>query len=416
MRRTGTLIVGGGQAGLALSRHLVEAGQDHVVIERGRVGERWRSERWDSLRLLSPNWLSSLPWMEPHPDPDGFMACGEFVSRLDGWARGFGAPVREGVTVLSVRPACEGFEVVTDDGEWRARQVVIATGDCDTPMVPGAAAAAPGAVASLHAAWYRNPSALPDGPVLVVGAGATGQQIASELAAAGRPVVLAVGRHARMVRRYRGRDIFAWLSATGAWERRLDDVSNRERTLAEANIAVSAGGDLSLGALAASGVVLTGRLLGFTGRHALFGDDLQKWVRQSDDHMLRALDRIDQHIAASGVAAPAADPVERICVPSGPASLDVSRFGAIVWSSGYARRYPWLHAPIALRPDGELVHRNGATPVPGLSVIGLRFLRRRASHFIGGVGADAEHLAARIVEADRPRARRPGPVTLRAAA
>ena len=412
MRRTGTLIVGGGQAGLAVSHDLARAGHDHVVVERGRIGERWRSERWDSLRLLSPNWLNRLPGEAPHADPHAFVSRDAFVTQLDAYARDFAGPVEEGVSVLSVRPAGDGFVVRTDDGAWHADEVVIATGDCDVPRVPEVAAAAPTDLAQIHAARYRAPEALPAGGVLVVGSGASGQQIALELRRAGRDVVLSAGRHTRMVRSYRGRDIFSWLSDTGALERRLDEIRDKARALAEANLAL-AHHHIDLGVVHAEGVRVTGRLSGFCGRHARFASDLPAVAAESDRRMFRALERIDGFIAERGIDAPERETIERVALPEAPTWLDLEAAGirSIVWASGYVRRYPWLEAP-AVRRDGELLHRNGITPVRGLYVVGLRFQRRRASHFIGGVGADARFIAERIAEGRRM----PAPRRLREAA
>jgi putative flavoprotein involved in K+ transport len=207
MRKTETIVVGAGQAGLALSRYLARAGHDHAVLERGRVGERWRSERWDSLTLLTPNWLNGLPGAALHADPDGFLPRAGFVDYLARYARTFRAPVHEGVSVLGVRQTRGGFAVETDAGSWRARNVVVATGYADEPRVPPVAAAAPHGVLQLHSSAYCSPGQLPPGGVLVVGAGPSGQQIADELRRSGREVAIAVGRHASMPRRYRGREI-----------------------------------------------------------------------------------------------------------------------------------------------------------------------------------------------------------------
>ena len=220
--RVETVIIGAGQAGLALSRGLTAAGRPHVVLERGRVGERWRSERWESLRLLTPNWLNRLPGAPALPDPDGYLdrLGSSSTSRRTRRGRRF----TSGTTVLGVRRSRRGHLVVTDAGEWHARNVVIATGDCDVPRVPAIAADAPPFLHQLHATAYRRPARLPDGGVLVVGAGPSGQQIAAELRRAGRDVVLAAGRHARMPRTYRGRDVFAWLHATGQLDDHVDHV------------------------------------------------------------------------------------------------------------------------------------------------------------------------------------------------
>ena len=274
-----TVIVGAGQAGLALSRSLTAAGRPHVVLERGRVGERWRSERWESLRLLTPNWLNRLPGAPALPDPDGYLDRRGVVEHLEAYAAG--APVHERTTVLGVRRSRRAHLVVTDAGDWHARNVVIATGDCDVPRVPAIAADAPPFLHQLHATGYRRPARLPEGGVLVVGAGPSGQQIAAELRRAGRDVVLAAGRHARMPRTYRGRDVFAWLHATGQLDDHVDHVPDLAAARRAPSFPVSGangGESLGLDRLAALGVAVTGRLEGFAGDHALFADTLPRDV------------------------------------------------------------------------------------------------------------------------------------------
>src|SRR5512143_1279317 len=225
MRRTEAVVIGGGQAGLAMSHCLAGSGVDHVVLERGRVAERWRSERWESLRLLTPNWQTRLPGFRYQgPDPDGYMRVAEVVGFLERYARSFAAPVEEGTSVLSVAPAGGGYRVVTDRGTWEAPCVVIATGHCDTPLVPAFAPSLAGDVVQLVPSRYRHPGQLPAGGVLVVGASASGVQLADEIHASGRPVTLAVGRHTRLPRVYRGRDILWWLDAMGVFDESADDV------------------------------------------------------------------------------------------------------------------------------------------------------------------------------------------------
>jgi len=405
--RSGTVIIGAGQAGLALSRVLEDAGHDHVVLERGRVGERWRSERWESLTLLTPNWLNVLPGAGPVPEPDGFADRAGFIAHLETYAAT--APVREHTTVRRVRRSRGGYEIRTDRGRFEAPTVVIATGDCDLPRIPGAAAAAPPEVHQLHASAYRRPSALPPGGVLVVGAGPSGQQLAAELRRAGRHVVLAVGRHARMPRRYRGRDIFAWLAATGQLTARADEVHDLAAARRAPSLPVSgaAGGeDLGLCALARDGVVITGRLTGFSGRHALFADDLGDHLGDADRRLRRVLGHIDAHIARTGAAAPPAEDLPPVRLPAGPRRVDLGHgIATVLWATGYRRSYPWLDVPV-LDAAGEIAHIEGVTASPGLYALGLRFQRRRNSHFIGGVGEDAAQLAAVLVRARAPRSGR----------
>ena len=406
--RVETIIIGAGQAGLALSHHLGLAGHGHVVLERGRVGERWRSERWDSLTLLTPNWLNRLPGAPPLPDPDGYLDREGVIAHLERYAAT--APVREGTTVRRVRRTVHGYHVATDRGDWHARSVVIATGDCDVPRIPAAAAAAPPWLAQLHAARYRRPDELPEGGVLVVGAGPTGQQLADELRRSGRHVVLAVGRHARMPRTYRGRDVFAWLHDAGQLDVHADEVPNLAAARRAPSFPVSGaagGSSLGLDHLAGLGVVVTGRLTGFTDRQALFGSDVERELRDADRRLRRALAHIDAHIERTAATAAPAETPAPVSLGPGPTRVELGRdVRTVLWATGYKRSYPWLEVPV-LDATGELLHREGVTPAPGLFALGLRFQRTRKSHFLGGVGDDATRIAEHIVaDAGAARLRR----------
>ena len=273
-------------------------------------------------------------------------------------------------------------------GEWLARNVVVATGDAAVPHVPPP----PHGTPSLHAAEYRRPDLLPAGPVLIVGGGASGQQLAAELRAAGRDVVLSVGRHSRAPRRYRDRDIFEWLHLLGDFDRTLDelpDVEAAKRVPLFPLSGANGGEDLDLDLLASHGIAIAGRLTRFDGTRALFADDLEQNVAKADGRLRRLLGRIDDHPLAKGTVA---ETLEPLTVPVGPSTLDVRGFGAIVWATGFRRAYPWLHVPV-LDEAGEIVHKRGVTRVPGLYVLGLAYQHRRSSHFIGGVGEDAAFLA-----------------------
>jgi putative flavoprotein involved in K+ transport len=399
-----TVIVGAGQAGLALSRSLTAAGREHVVLERARIGERWRSERWESLRLLTPNWLNRLPGAPAMGEPDAYLDRRGVIAHLEAYAAG--APVHEHTTVLRVRRGARGHLVVTDAGDWHARNVVVATGDCDVPRVPAVAADAPFFLHQLHATGYRRPGRLPEGGVLVVGAGPSGQQIAAELRRAGREVVLAAGRHARMPRTYRGRDVFAWLHATGQLDDHVDHVPDPAAARKAPSFPVSGahgGESLGLERLAELGVTIAGRLEGFAGDHALFGDTLTRDVGDADRRMRRSLALFDAYIALARLDAPPGDPPPAVAIGAGPRRLDLrGRVSTVLWATGYRRSYPWLHEPV-LDARGEIVHREGVTPVPGLYALGLRFQRTRRSHFLGGVGEDAALIARAIA---RPRLER----------
>jgi putative flavoprotein involved in K+ transport len=405
-------VIGAGQAGLALSWHLTRAGREHVVLERGDIGERWRSERWASLTLLTPNWLNQLPGSSRHDDQDGFLSGADFVRHLDGYAASFGSPVREGVAVRCVEAVPGGFHVTTELGVWAARNVVNATGDCDIPKIPAAATGAPGWVRQLHSSEYRSVDQLPPGGVLVVGAGPSGQQIALELRRAGRDVVLAAGRHSRIVRRYRGNDIWYWLAAIGDLDVTIDMLPDPLASKLAPSLPLTGanGGEhLDLQLLHRAGVTVAGRLQGFDGSRAVFASDLAENVARADRRMRRVLAKIDDHIAAGpqGWGAPPAELIAGAALPPGPASVELATagIGTVIWATGYGRAYPWLPGAV-LDADGELVHTRGVTAMPGLYALGLRFQHRRKSHFIGGVGEDAEYLARRIVASSDGSSRR----------
>ena len=407
MRRTDTLIVGGGQAGLAMSRCLGDRDVDHVVLERGRIGERWRSERWDSLRLLSPNWQSRLPGFHYRgSDPHGYMTKDELAAFLGRYAMSFSAPVEAGTEVRSVSLAHRhGFHVVTSRGDWQAENVVVATGHCDVAAAaPFAARLAP-AIRQLVTTVYKRPDELPAAGVLVVGASATGVQLADEIQASGRPVTLAVGRHTRLPRLYRGRDILWWLDALGVLDERADEVPDLEAARRQPSLQLAGRPDhstLDLAVLAARGVRLVGSVADADGRRLALAPDLGVHVHRADAKLARLLDRIDRFVARAGLEREvgAAERSAPLRPAPAPATLDLDAAGirTVLWATGFRRRYDWLRVPV-LDARGEIRHRGGITDAPGLYVLGLRFLRRRNSNFLDGVGADAfalaEHLAAR---------------------
>jgi putative flavoprotein involved in K+ transport len=415
-RKVETIIVGAGQAGLALSRFLTRAGHEHVLLERGRVGERWRSERWDSLCLLTPNWLNDLPGSKPHADPDGFLGRSEFVDYLARYARSFDAPVQERVSVLEVRRSGTRFDVATDEQRWRARNVVVATGFADEPRVPAIAASAAAGLRQLHSSGYREPQQLPPGGVLVVGAGPSGQQVAAELRRAGREVIVAVGRHARIPRHYRGKDIWHWFALTGHLDETLEDAPHERdasRALSLVLSGANAGERLDLEILAELGVTVTGRLRGFVGRHAIFAEDLSASVQDAEARMRRVLGKIDWHVESlSHRERPNAQWIAPVILPPAPSKLDLdaAKISTVIWATGYGRSYPWLDVDV-LGDDGEIVHRRGVTSVPGLYALGLRFQHRRKSHFIGGVGDDARFIAQHITKRDARSTQRRTAVT-----
>jgi len=397
-------VIGAGQAGLAMSRCLADRGVNHVVLERGRVGERWRSERWDSLRLLTPNWQSRLPGFRYEgPDPNGYMTMAEVVSYLERYAASFRAPVESGVEVTAVTRAPDSYEVDTTSGCWSARAVVIATGYAQLPWVPRLAARLDPAIAQLVPTAYRRASELDAGGVLVVGASASGLQLADELSRAGRDVTIAVGHHTRLPRDYRGADILWWLDRMGVFDETIGQVYDVDVSREQPSLQLVGHPDrvtLDLAGLRDRGVRVVGRLADLDGARARFADDLVATVAASDLKLASLLHRIDTFIDAQGLSAPASPEFKPQCLTFADAdtSLDLRRagVGTVLWATGFRRSYPWLRVPV-LDERGEICHEGGLTPAPGLYVIGLHFLRRRNSSFIDGVGADArvlsEHLA-----------------------
>ena len=408
--RTDTVVIGAGQAGLALSHCLTARGHDHVVLERGDVAERWRSERWDSFRLLTPAWQTRLPGHRyGGGDPEAFLDREQVVALFDTYARSFGAPVRTGVTVTAVERARTGWTVVTDLGTWDADSVVVATGHFDRPSTPAAAAALPPRVHQLHTSAYRRPSQLPPGGVLVVGAGPSGQQIALELAQAGRRVHLAVGRHRPLPRRYRGRDAYWWMEVMGLLDRTVDTLPS-PHAAEQAPSAVLSGEprDLHLRRLVAAGVIPMGRLVDVTGATVRLDDGLATRLADADAHAAGFRRSVDAFVERAAIDVPR-EPWAPEQLPAWATrtpellDLDAERIGTVIWATGFRRDYTWIHAPV-LDSAGRPVHERGVTAAAGLYFLGLRWQHRRKSSFIDGVGDDAAHLADHITRAAATRA------------
>jgi len=405
MRHTTTVVVGAGHSGLAMSRHLAARSIDHVVLERGGVAHSWRTQRWDSLRLLTPNWMTRLPGSTyGGDDPDGHLAAPEVARLIEDYAAESAAPVLTGTTVTAVRADSGGYTVRTDRGTWRARSVVAATG-LTVPVRP--ALPVPTDVVTVHAADYRNPGRLPTGGVLVVGASASGVQIAEELRRSGRDVTLAVGEHVRMPRTYRGRDILWWMDASGLLDVPYDAVEDlaRVRNLPSMQL-VGGRRTLDLNALTALGVRLTGRLVGIQAGRAQFSGSLPNVCALADLKLGRLLDTIDDWADRAGIDA---EPPQRYAPTTVPDPVLATRLGAgaiesIVWATGNRADLSWLEADVVDR-RGRAVHDGGVTASPGLYLMGLPFLRRRRSTLIDGAGADAhdlaEHLAGHLHTAVR---------------
>jgi putative flavoprotein involved in K+ transport len=413
MRRTDVVIIGGGQAGLAMSRCLVDLGIEHVVLERGRVAERWRSERWDSLRLLTPNWQSRLPGHRYEgADPDGFMTMPEVIGFLDGYARSFTAPVETGTSVVHVSGDEDGYTVVTTRGVWETANVVLATGFSDQPFVPGLASGLAGDIHQVTPSVYRKPGDLPPGGVLVVGASASGVQLAEELHASGRPVTLAVGRHTRLPRRYRGRDIFWWMDRMGVFDEAIGHVFDAEVSRQQPSLQLVGRPDhrtIGLRELHAQGVRFVGRLVAADIRRVSFDDSLVATAAAADVKLASLRRRIDDFIRSSGtgesVEEPDAfDPSWPLAIETLASTIDLGAEGitSVMWATGFRRAYPWLRVPV-LDARGEIVHTGGVTPAEGLYALGLHFQRRRKSAFIDGVGDDARDVAGLIAQRLRCR-------------
>ena len=412
-----TIIVGGGQSGLAMSYWLRQLGREHLILERGRIADRWQSQRWDSLCLLTPNWTMSLPAYEyDGTDPDGFMGKDEVFQILGAYAERIAAPVRTGVEVRELRRSegQDAYVLETTVGQFRARNVVVATGPFGVPEVPSASIDLPPGIAQLHSSSYRNPQQLPPGATLVVGAGSSGFQIAEDLLEAGRRVYFSVGRHETRVRRYRGQDISWWMSRTGQWERRIDDHPTAPLAPLAALTGAGGGHDLSVRKLAQEGATLLGRLQGADGRELVIAPDLVRTVREGDERSQRSLAMIDQFIARHGIDAPPEAPATWPDPPelADPVvQLDLVKAGvtAVVWATGFRYAFDWIRLPV-LDPQGTPQHRRGVTEFPGLYFLGLRWLSKFKSSFIHGVGEDAQLLAEHLATRDDARTAR-GPAT-----
>jgi putative flavoprotein involved in K+ transport len=399
------IVIGAGHSGLAMSRFLSASSIDHVVFERGEVANSWINERWDSLRLLTPNWLSSLPgYRYTGPRPDEFMSMTEIVDFIQGYARFSRAPVMTATEVTSVRQVEGGYRVETSRGAWRARAVVVASGAFNVAAVPRISEAIPKKIAQFTAQNYRNAEQLPNGGVLVVGASASGLQLASEIRASGRPVTLAVGEHVRMPRVYRGKDIQYWMDVVGFFDERydaVDDIRRARRVPSPQLIGCSDRRTLDLNALATEGVRLTGRIAGVRDGKAQFSGSLRNVCKLGDLKMNRMLDAIDLWITEFG-AKENANPVERFAptvVDDSPClCIDLADGGiqSLVWATGFRPDYSWLDVPVLDR-KGQIRHDGGVADAPGLYVLGLPYLRRRKSSFIHGAEDDARDLNAHLL-------------------
>jgi putative flavoprotein involved in K+ transport len=402
MMKTTAVVIGAGHAGLAMSRRLTERSIDHVVLERGEVANSWRTQRWPSLRLLTPNWLTRLPGCDyAGDDPDGYMPAAGVVATLTRYARFAAVPVRTATTVHTVRTAPGGFDVQANDNVLRARAVVLAAGACTRPAIPAVSGAVPRSIATLTPLSYRDPGQLPEGGVLVVGASATGVQLASEIRRSGRPVTLAVGEHVRLPRTYRGRDVFWWLEATGLLAERYDQVDDltRARNLPSPQLTgAPRPATADLNALTSQGIRIVGRLGRITGGVAQFSGSLPNTCALANLKMSRFLNRADQWATAHGLD-DQLPPPHRFAPtrvdPRTPLELNLTsgEVTTVLWATGFRPDHSWLDIPV-LDHTGRIRHEGGVvTGAPGLYVLGLPVLRTRASTYIHGAATDTEFLA-----------------------
>jgi putative flavoprotein involved in K+ transport len=406
MPTTTVAVLGAGHAGLAMSRCLADRSIDHVVLERGEVANSWKKERWDSLRLLTPNWQSRLPgYCYEGDDPGGYRTMPETVRYLERYAEVIDAPVRTETRVTSVRPVEGGYRIETDQGPWSCRAVVIATGACNSPRLPSFAGNLPATLDAITPDRYRNPDQLAPGAVLVVGASATGTQIAEELERSGRPVTLSVGEHIRVPRVYRGRDIEWWMDAAGVLDDPYDAADNLERVRSLPSLQLAGSPDrrnVDLNSLTDLGVSVVGRLQGIHDGRAQFSGSLRNLCALSDLKMNRLLVRIDEWATRTGLDGEVDPPCrfEPTRVDAEPPlgmDLTSGEIRTVVWATGYVPDYSWLHVPVLDR-KGRLLHDGGVVRAPGLYVIGLPYLRRLKSSLIDGAAGDAGFLCEKLTD------------------
>lgn len=401
VERVETLVIGGGQAGLVMSHRLKQRGLSHLVLERSQIAERWRSERWDGLAFQFPNWSVRLPdFPFPHTDPDAFASTGEIIKFIDAYAAFVAPPIRCGVEVtrLRARDGASGFIADTAHGIIEAENVVVATGPYQRALVPNLLRDHP--VFQLHASNYRNPEQLPSGAVLVAGAGASGAQIAEELQRAGRRVYLSVGTHRRLPRRYRGHDLFWWLAEMG-----IDRTPAAQRGASALGPVISGaygGQTIDFRRYAADGMMLVRHLQAARGGVIEIAPGLAENLGDGDLVFTTFLDIVDGYIKLRGLDVPD-EPKARATLPDPPCvtaplqrlDLGTEGIGAVIWATGYGLDFGWIDLAVK-DANGDPIHRDGITDVPGLYFLGLPWLSRMNSSFLSGVGDDAEVLADHI--------------------
>ncbi|MCP3425607.1 NAD(P)/FAD-dependent oxidoreductase [Rothia sp. AR01] len=401
-QETEVLVVGAGQAGVAMSEHLSARGVPHLVLERDRIAERWRTGRWDSLVANGPAWHDRFPGLEfDGVSPDGFATKDQVADYFARYAEMIGAPIRCGVEVTSVRrlPGRPGFRAETSEGTVDARYVVAATGPFQRPVLPAVVPPEAG-LHQIHSSDYRNPAQLPEGAVLVVGAGSSGVQIADELHRAGRRVYLAVGPHDRPPRRYRGRDFVWWLGVLDKWEASAPPQGAEHVTISVSG--ARGGHTVDFRSLAASGIQLLGRATGYADGTLRFAEDLGRNIARGDADYLSLLEEADAYVERNGLDLPEEPEAHRLapeppCVTDPLLELDVAEAGlaSVVWATGYAVDYGWLEVD-AVDERGRPRHQRGVSSEPGVYFLGLPWQSRRGSSFIWGVWHDARYIADHI--------------------
>lgn len=403
--RFDTVVIGAGQSGLAVSYCLSQQGREHLLLEKDRVGETWRSKKWDSFTLVTPNWAVNLPGLPYQGNaPDGYLARDEVVRYLEEYAAFVNPPLRLGVEVTAVRGDGDEFAIDSNAGTFRAANVVIAAGAFQKPKRPAFSAHISPHIHQLHSSEYRNPQQLPPGATLVVGSGQSGCQIAEELCEAGRKTYLSTGSAGRMPRRYRGKDIFWWLNHMGMMDRSPDQLPSLARRFDSNPLLTGKGCGrwLNLHQFALDGITLLGRIVDGQGTHLVFAPDLMENLAKTDKMVGDITKAIDGYIAKTGMEAPEAEPLadlrtgyEQPIVTE--LDLDAAGITSIIWAAGYAYDFSWVQFPI-FDDVGYPIQQRGITAQPGLYFIGLLWLSKPKSSLLLGVGEDAEYIAAHIAQ------------------
>jgi putative flavoprotein involved in K+ transport len=403
------VIIGGGQAGLALSYYLIQQGRTHIVLEQGQVGETWRSGRWDSFTLITPNWMTQLPGF-PYKgdDPDGFLSREDIVAYLEGYAASFKAPLQCGIRVTSVRqqPGGDGYLVEANGMTYLTANVVLATGAYPKPKLPTISAALPVDICQLHTSMYHNPRSLPSGAVLVVGTGQSGCQIAEELHQSGRRVYLSTSSCGRVPRRYRGKDVTWWLTRIGFFDRTIDQLpSPNARFACNPQLSGAQGGhDINLRQFDRDGIILLGHLQTVHGKQMILAPDLEENLTKADAFEIQITQAIDEYIKKTGMNV-AANSTFREVPHTGALTaksiltldLQLAGINSIIWATGYKLDFGWVQIPV-FDELGYLVHQRGITAFPGLYFLGLHWLYKTKSALLYGVGEDAAFIASAIAD------------------